>query len=112
MASEHGNCHSSNRIRHSTGEPWAQRGSPASPLKRSSSSSAKPVPLEWATLNIALVQNLPHLAFEKPICWQKGTSMMRMRVLTLVPFLAMALAACTSISTKPEKGERMNVDQI
>ena len=38
--------------------------------------------------------------------------MMRMRLLTLVPFLATALVACTSISTKPEKGERMNVDQI
>jgi hypothetical protein len=38
--------------------------------------------------------------------------MMRMRLLTLVLFLATALVACTSISTKPEEGERMNVDQI
>jgi len=35
-----------------------------------------------------------------------------MRLLTLVPFLATALVACTSISTKPEKEERMNVDRI
>src|SRR2546427_11564065 len=42
----------------------------------------------------------------------KGNSMMRVRLLTLSTVFATAVVACTSISTKPEKGGPMNVDQI
>ena len=51
-------------------------------------------------------------ARSRSICSQKRNSMMRVRLLTLATVFATAVVACTSISTKPEKGGPMNVDQI